>query len=173
MMQILEWHRAILLVLNKKAYLATFLLMLAISFTAYAYLLNTSSLNLTLPKLFLGLDAIALATATLISILFSLSITISAFAIFNHASCDIKLSAASVAANIVPLTLCCTTIIPSLLAFLGASTFTIIGVAGPLQGYLATYEDAFILASIVLLFVSIRLSSGQILKYCMVDKHED
>lgn len=164
---------AVSLVLSNKAYLAAFLATLVISFAAYSYLFGNSSLNLAEPKLFLGLGWLALAVAVLMSVLLSLSITMSAFAIFNRTSCNMKLGVASVVSSVIPLTLCCTTIIPSILALLGASTFTIIGIAGQIQGPLATYEAAFILASIGLLLLSVSLTSKQIIKHCKVDKHEN
>ena len=81
-----------------------------------------------------------------------------------------KLGFGAVTAAIIPNMLCCTSVIPALLAALGASTPTVIGVTGVLQGPFSTYEQLFLAISIGLLVISIILTGRSISKCCRVRK---
>lgn len=56
--------------------------------------------------------------------------------------------------GLLPSFLCCTPIIPTLLAFIGISTVTVYGTTGTLQHFFAVYQTDFFLASLALLTLS-------------------
>ncbi len=163
---------AVSAVLRDRAYLSAFVALFIISLAAYSYLLSSSSLNLAMPRIAFGLNAYALSVSILISALLSLSLVTNTFAFLNGARSRTKLGAGSIIAGIIPMTLCCTSIIPSLLALLGASTATIIGTTGALQGPFATYETLFIIVSIALLALSVFLNTRSIARCCRVGRNE-
>lgn len=157
---------AVLFVLKRGRYLAAFSVMALLASAVYMYTAKNSSINLAEPKIVFGLNAYALAVFAALSVLLSLSITLNAFAVSNRARAGGKLSAGAVITSIIPSSLCCTSVVPSVLAAFGASTSTILGVAGKIQGPLAAYETPLIAASVGLLLVSIFVVSGSINKKC-------
>ncbi len=161
---------ALRIVLSHGAYLAAFLIMAVLFFIAYGYLISSSSINIAQPKLALGLNIYAIVASAIISILFSLAIVVNAFAFVRNAASSGKLGIGAAIAAVVPSSLCCSTLIPSLLAVLGSSTSTIIGTSGALQGPFATYETPLIAASAGLLILGIFLTSRNIAKCCIVRK---
>lgn len=56
--------------------------------------------------------------------------------------------------SLLPSFLCCTPIIPTLLAFIGLSTVSVYGTTGTLQHFFATHQTQFFFASLALLAVS-------------------
>jgi hypothetical protein len=76
------------------------------------------------------------------------------------------LSATGVLASLVPSSLCCTSLAPSLLAAVGASTPRIFRVTGLIQGTVARYESLFLVVALVLLLVSLHLAGRNILSSC-------
>ncbi len=161
---------AVRFVLNSRAYFIAFLVIAIISFLGYSYLLSDSSLNLTLPKIAFGLNIYSLIVSLAISVLLGLSLTMNAFAFVNGASLSGKTGFGAVIAAIIPGGLCCTSVIPSVLAAFGASTTTIIDVTGKFQGPFATYETLLIAFSIGILFLGILLVSRNIVRCCMVKR---
>lgn len=57
-------------------------------------------------------------------------------------------------ASVAPSLLCCTPIIPTVLASLGLSTVTVYGTTGTLQRFFAVHETAFLTGSLILLLVT-------------------
>lgn len=161
---------AIRLVLRSKIYLVAFLVITVLSFLGYSSLLKSSSLNLSQPKVALGLNTYSLIASMLVSVLLGLSLVVNAFAFANGASTSGKAGFGAVVAAILPGSLCCTSVIPVILAAFGASTSTIIGVTGTIQGPLATYEVLFIISSIALLALSVLLVTRNIGKCCKVKR---
>ena len=161
---------AIRLVFDSKAYSVAFLLIATLSFLGYSYLLSSSSLNLTLPKIAFGLNVYSLIVSISVSVLLALSLVMNAFAFVNGAALSGKAGLGAVIAAIIPGGLCCTSVVPAILAAFGASTTTVIGITGGLQGPFATYETLFITISIGLLLLSVLLVSRNIAKCCTVKK---
>ncbi len=161
---------ALRLVLSSKIYLMAFIAMAAAFFLAYSYLLASSSINLAQPKVALNLNFYSLIVSILIGTLLSLSVAMNAFAFKNAYASGSKLSFGAILAAIIPGSLCCTFVVPAILAALGASTPTIIGITGVLQGPFATYEAPLIAISIGLLLISIILTGRRISKCCRVGK---
>ena len=162
--------RALRLVLEQRKYLVTFLIIGVLFFIGYGYLLLPSSINLAGPKIAIGLNAYSLIVAASMGILFALSVVMSAFAFKRNGASTGKLGIGAVVAAIIPGSLCCTTLIPSMLAVLGASTSTIINTTGALQGPFAAYETPLIVISIGFLLLSVILTSRSIAKCCVVKK---
>ncbi|MEM3216020.1 MAG: hypothetical protein QXS17_03840 [Candidatus Micrarchaeaceae archaeon] len=162
----------IVYIFERNRYFAGFLALSIVLSAAYAFLLHSSALNLSMPKIILGLNAYALSASLAMGILLSLSIVSSAFAILNRTKSN-KVGAAAVAIGILPATLCCTTVVPSMLALFGFSASAVISTTGIIQGPFSTYEVEFIAASLLLLVVSIYLNLRSInttLRCCSVEK---
>ena len=161
---------AIRLVLGSKTYLFAFLLITVLSFFGYSFLISSSSLNLSQPKIAIGLNMYSLTASALISVLLGLSLAANAYAFSNNTSMSGETGLGAILAALLPSSLCCTSVIPAILAAFGASTSTIIGVAGTIQGPFATYEPLFIVSSIILLAFSVFLVTRNIEKCCKVKK---
>ena len=71
-------------------------------------------------------------------------------------------------AAVLPGSLCCTSLVPSLLAALGASAPTILRTTGKIQSIFALHEDAFIAASIGGVALSIVLAARNRISACSV-----
>ncbi len=161
---------AIRIVFDSKMYFVAFLLISTISFFGYSYLLSSSSLNLPLPKIAFGLNIYSLIVSISVSVLIALTLLMNTFAFVNRTALSGKAGFGAVLAAIIPSSLCCTSVIPAILAAFGVSATTVIGVTGELQGPFATYETLFIALSIGLLLLSILLVSKNIAKCHMVNK---
>ncbi|GAC1550206.1 MAG: hypothetical protein NVS3B16_24430 [Vulcanimicrobiaceae bacterium] len=69
-------------------------------------------------------------------------------------------------AAILPGSLCCTSLVPTALAALGASATTVLGTTGKIQSIFAEYEGAFIVASIAGVLLSILLAARSRVAAC-------
>jgi hypothetical protein len=78
------------------------------------------------------------------------------------------LSLAAVISSLLPSSVCCTSLVPSLLAVLGASTPQIFGLAGQIQGIFATNEVAFLAFAFVLLLGSLNLAARNLCSSCIL-----
>lgn len=76
------------------------------------------------------------------------------------------LSVGAVLASLVPSSICCTSLVPSLLAAVGASTLQIFGLTGRIQGAVARYEALYLAAALILLLLSLWLVVNNILGSC-------
>lgn len=71
-------------------------------------------------------------------------------------------------AAILPGSLCCTSLVPTALATLGASATTVLGTTGKIQSIFARYEDVFILVSIAGVMLSIVLAARNRVSACAI-----
>ena len=76
------------------------------------------------------------------------------------------LSASAVLAIMVPSSVCCTSLVPSLLAALGASTPQIFGLSGRIQGTVARHEPVFLSGAVLLLLLSVRFAAQSVTGAC-------
>ena len=161
------------IVLSNKKYVATFAVMAIFAFIAYSILFESSSLNLSAQKIAFGLDTYALIASTALGLMLSLSIVLNIFAFSrgNIRHVD-KASIGAVITSIAPLTLCCSTIIPSILAVAGIGASAVISTTGIIEGPLAEYEPVLIGISFVLLALSVYITSTKIAKSgcCVIKK---
>ncbi len=68
--------------------------------------------------------------------------------------------------SLAPPSVCCTPLVPTLLAIFGASTPQIFGLTGRIQGFFATYEIPILGLALILLLFSVRLAAKSILGSC-------
>lgn len=159
---------AVGLVLQTRPYRYLALGLFALALTAYVF---------TLPAVYtggvVGLISLRYLTAELLffslalAALLSLALTLNIYA-FRTATRrrSGSLSLAGVFSSFLPATICCTPVVPTLLAILGATTPQIFGLTGQIQGFFATYELEILGFALILLLVSLRLSARNILGSC-------
>jgi hypothetical protein len=99
---------------------------------------------------------------------FALTVAINASAFVQRSRSSGMLGAGGLLAAILPGSLCCTSVVPSLLAALGASTPTILGTTGKIQSVFANYESAFIGASVAAVVLSIVLAARNHAQSCSI-----
>ena len=68
--------------------------------------------------------------------------------------------------SLLPAGICCTPVVPTLLAIVGASTPQIFGLTGRIQGFFAAYELLILTLALVILLFSLRLTTRSILGSC-------
>ena len=78
------------------------------------------------------------------------------------------LSLGAMVASLLPTGVCCTSLVPSLLAVLGATTPQIFGLTGRIQGFFATYETAFLGGALLLVLISLRLAARSVMGFCPI-----
>ncbi len=101
---------------------------------------------------------------SVISVLFAISLSMIVYSIREYrGKKHSSQTATAMIAGIFTQMLCCTPIVGSLLAILGASTTTILGTTGIIQGTFAELEPILIIVSIALLVLSIKTNSNSIL----------
>jgi len=66
---------------------------------------------------------------------------------------------AGILSSVLPGSLCCTSVVPSLLALAGASATSIIGSTGKIQSIFALHENAFLLVSLAGVIFSVALAA--------------
>ena len=159
---------AIRLVLQSQPYRYLALGLFALALTAYVF---------TLPAVYTGgviglislryLNAELLFFSIALAALLSLALTLNIYA-FRTATRrrSGSLSLAGVFSSFLPATICCTPVVPTLLAILGATTPQIFGLTGQIQGFFATYELVILAFALILLLVSLRLATRSILGSC-------
>lgn len=106
-----------------------------------------------------------------LSTLLSLVLTMNAYALrrsLRHAGKG--LSAGAVLASVLPSSLCCTSVVPSLLALAGASTPQIFHLSGRIQGFIASHETAILGLSLLLLAWALGLASHNLRAACVLRK---
>ena len=156
------------IVFSEKRNVAIFAVITLLMFILYAYLLSYSSIALLpVPALF-GLSVAVIIVSFLLSALFSIVIVMNIYGVKRGVNTSTKLSIGSFLAAVLPSSMCCTALVPSLLALSGASISTVVGATGIIQGPLATYEPLLLLLSGVLLFVAIYKSSVKLYCSCNV-----
>lgn len=158
------------MVLRLSGYRLLALVLFAVGATAYAFTLPASytggvigwvSLRQLTPEL--GFFAVALAA------LLSLVLTLNVYGLRASVRQRGKsLGLGAVVASILPAGLCCTTVVPSVLALLGASTPQIFGLSGRIQGIFALYAWAFLSASLLLLLFALHLVARNLQGSCPV-----
>ena len=159
---------AVGLVLEAPPYRYLALAVFALAFTLYAFTLPTVYTGgvvglISLSYLNTELLFFSITLAALLSL--SLTLNIYAFRVSIRRRSG-SLSLAGVLSSFLPATICCTPVVPTLLAILGASTPQIFGLTGQIQGFFATYELLILAFALVLLFVSLRLATRSILGVC-------
>lgn len=144
------------------------------------FLLALALYLLTLPVAYTGgaiglialryLNAELLFFAIALAVLLSLTLTLNIYAFrASVRQRGSSLSFGAVLSSLLPSSVCCTSLVPSLMAAFGASTPQIFGLTGQIQGIFATYEPLFLAFALVLLLFSLHLVVRNILS-CSLSK---
>jgi hypothetical protein len=104
--------------------------------------------------------------AVLLGYGFALTLALNASAFEQRSRAAGAVGIGGLLAAVLPGSLCCTSIVPSILAALGASVPTVLGTTGKIASVFAVYEDVFIAASIVGVALSIVLSARSCAASC-------
>ncbi|MCL4399286.1 hypothetical protein M1293_02145 [Candidatus Parvarchaeota archaeon] len=151
-------------VIKVKEYASVFLILSVAIFTLYFYLLESSATGIIDFKgYYIYFD---LLSAVIISILVSLVITLNVYSYRIRTKTSKRLALSSIIGAILPSSLCCTSIVPSLMAVFGFSTSFIIGNTGKVQSVFSTYGPAFIAAGAIIAFFGLIQITKNINKSC-------
>lgn len=160
--------RAVIVVFRMRPYryLATTLFLLFLAFyvvTLPAKYTGGAIGLVSLRYLSAGLTALSVVLALLLSL--AVTLNLHAFrASLRRRSATLGVSA--VLASLVPTSMCCTSLVPSVLAALGASTPQIFALSGRIQGTVTRAEPFILALSVLLLLLALRLAAGGILGSC-------
>lgn len=105
----------------------------------------------------------ALTLALLLSVVLTLNVYSFRTALQRQGT---GLSLGAVLTSLVPSSVCCTSLVPSVLAAVGASTPQIFGLTGRIQGAVARYEALFLAAALILLLLALWLVVNNIRGSC-------
>lgn len=111
--------------------------------------------------------ALAIAAAAL-GYGFALAIAINVGAFSQRSRTAEVVGLGGLLASVLPGSLCCTSLVPSLLATLGASAPTILGTTGKIQSVFALHENAFIAVSIAGVAISVILAARNRASSCSI-----
>ena len=159
---------AIRLVLQSQPYRLLALALFVLASTVYIF---------TLPAAYTGgvvgfislryLTAELLFFSLALAALLGLAVTLNIYAYrasIRRRSGGLTLGAAL--SSFLPASICCTPLVPSVLAIIGASTPQIFGLTGRIQGFFATYELPILGFALLLLLLSVRLAARNVLGSC-------
>lgn len=150
-----------------KKYALMFSTMFAIVFILYYYLLESSATGIIdFGSYYIFFD---LLSSFVISFLISLVITLNVYSYKLKAKTSKKLTLSSVLGAILPSSLCCTSVIPSLLAVLGFSTSFIVGNTGKIQSIFSIYGPLFIVAGAAIAFFGLIQITKNINASCKIN----
>ncbi len=159
---------AVRLVLHAQPYRYLALGLFALALTLYVFTLPAAYTGGVIGLVYLRyLNAELLFFAIALAALLSLALTLSICAF--RASVRQRSSGLTFGAMLSSLSLaaiCCTPLVPSLLALAGASTPQIFGLTGRIQGFFATYELPILVFALVLLLLSLRLATRNVMGLC-------
>ena len=160
--------RVAILVLHARPYRYLALGVFALALTLYVF---------TLPAAYTGgvvglislryLDAQLFSFSIALAALLSLALTLNVYAF--RASARQRsggLTLGALLSSLAPASVCCTPLVPTLLAIFGATTPQIFGLTGRIQGLFATYEPLILAFALILLIFSVRLGARSVLGFC-------
>ncbi len=157
-------------VIKIREYAAVFALIFATTFLIYfALLLNSATGIIDFKGYYIYFDILSSIT---ISFLLSLVITINIYAYRIRAKTSKGFSLGSIIGAILPSSLCCTSIIPSIMALVGFSTPFIVGNTGKIQSVFAIYGPAFIAAGAFIAFLGLIQITKSISSGCKLDSNK-
>ena len=160
-------------VISIKKYAVTFAVLFTVVFVLYFYLLENSATGIIdFGFYYIYFD---LLSAFIISFLVSLVITLNVYSYRLRAKTSKKFALSSVIGAILPSSLCCTSVIPSLMAVLGFSTSFIVGNTGKPQSIFSIYGPGFIAVGAVIAFLGLMQITKNINASCSIksDLKED
>ncbi|MCL5976220.1 MAG: hypothetical protein M1580_01320 [Candidatus Parvarchaeota archaeon] len=157
-------------VITKRMYALMFFIMFAAVFILYFYLLESSATGIIdFGSYYIYFD---LLSSFVISFLISLVITMNVYSYKLKAKTSKKLTLSSIVGAILPSSLCCTSVIPSLLAVLGFSTSFIVGNTGKIQSIFSVYGPLFIAAGAAIAYFGLIQITKNINASCKINVAE-
>ncbi|MCL4372803.1 hypothetical protein M1384_01930 [Candidatus Parvarchaeota archaeon] len=154
-------------VITMKRYALLFSIMFVVVFALYFYLLESSATGIIdFGTYYVYFD---LLSAFAVSFLISLVITMNIYSYKLKAKTSKKLTLGSIIGAVLPSSLCCTSIIPSLLAVLGFSTSFIVGNTGKLQSIFSIYGPGFIAAGVIIAYIGLLQITKNINASCKIN----
>ena len=163
-----ETVSAVGLILRLAAYRRLALIIFVPMLALYLFILPATFTAGQMGLVSLGyLNAELVIFSLLLAALLSLSLALNIYAFRSSARRKGGvLTVGALASSLLPSTLCCTPVVPTIVAFLGASTPQIFSLSGRVQGFIATYETAFLLFASVLLLISLSLAARSVMGFC-------
>lgn len=161
---------AVSLVLHAQHYRYLALGLFALALTLYVFTLPAAYTGgviglVSLRYLNAELLFFAIAVAALLSLALTLSIYAFRASVRQRSS---SLTFGAMLSSLSPAAICCTPLVPSQLALAGASTPQIFGLTGRIQGFFATYELPILVFALVLLLLSLRLATRNVMGSCAI-----
>ncbi len=165
-----ETGSAVGLVLSRPAYRLLALIIFVPMLALYLFLLPSAFTAGSIGLISLRyLNAELAIFSVLLAALLSLSLALNIYAFRSSARRKGRaLTAGALVSSLLPSTLCCTPVVPTIMAFMGASTLQIFGLAGKVQGFVAAYETAFLSLASILLLISLRLAARSVMGFCPI-----
>lgn len=163
-----RFSRAMVTVYENRNYLFISLLSFLALLTLYLFLLPGAYTGGRIGLISFGyLNGTLIFFSVALSALASLTLTLNLYS-FKLVSSTAGQGAGfiSLISSILPGMLCCSPIVPTFLSLLGASTPTIFGLSGKIQGFFAANLLYFLIAALILLLWSFYLISGRIAGVC-------
>ena len=159
-------YRGLSLAFGEKKYIVTFVILGVLISALYMYLLPSLPDGVLIaPYAIQFITPVQEAFALIFGILLSLVIVLNIYAFRMHSSAGKRLTVGSVLASLVN-GLCCTPLIPTLIALSGASTPVLFDYSPRIQAFFEFNYQYFYLLSAALLFISVHYLSRNIYSCC-------
>lgn len=156
-------------VISLRVYAFLFSILFTSIFIIYFYLLESSATGIMdFKSYYIYFDILS---AFIISFLVGLVITLNVYSYSLKTKTSKKLTLSSIIGAILPSSLCCTSVIPSLMAALGFSTSFIVGNTGKLQSFFSLYSPGFIVAGAAIAFFGLVQVTKNINANCRITKN--
>jgi hypothetical protein len=148
-----------------RAYLSLFLALSGSVSVLYMFLLPSLPLGALVPYAIEFITPVQVAFALIFGVLISLVVSLNVYAFRIRASSTKSLTVGSVLASLVN-GLCCTPLIPSLVAMTGVSTPVLYEISPRLQAFFEFNSQYFYALSVILLLISVHYLSRSISSCC-------
>lgn len=158
------------LTMRSRGYRYLALVLFLIALTVYAFTLPASYTGgviglVSLQQMTIELAFFSIAVSVLLSLVLTLNVYAARASVRRRGG---ALSLGAVAASLLPATLCCTPVVPTVLALLGASTPQIFGLSGRIQGIFAIYQPLFLALALALLLLALNLAARNAMGFCPI-----
>jgi hypothetical protein len=153
----------------ERAYLFLFLALSGLVSVLYMFLLPSLPLGALVPYAIEFITPVQVAFAPIFGVLISLVAALNVYAFRIRASSAKSLTVGSVLASLVN-GLCCTPLIPSLIAMTGVSTPVLYAISPRIQAFFEFNSQSFYALSVVLLLISVHYLSRSVSSCCAVKK---
>ncbi|MCW1302601.1 MAG: hypothetical protein QXX36_03175 [Candidatus Rehaiarchaeum fermentans] len=165
----LQNYKNIFSIIKNKKYLTLFIITLIFTALSYYYILSSSAEGiLDFGKYYIYFDIVS---SIIISFLISLLVTLTVYSYKIKVKNNNKFAVASIITTILPGSLCCTSVIPSILALIGFSTSFLVGNTGKIQSIFSVYGPLFIVVGAVIGWIGLTQITKDISAGCNIVKN--